>query len=424
MSSLSLNTLTVIGLGYIGLPTAAMFAKSGKHVVGVDTNKKVVNTVNNGSIHIFEKDLDKTVKKVVHDGFLKATTVIEPADVFIIAVPTPFFPLKNDSSIPKPDISFIKSASKSIAKVLKKDDLVILESTSPVGTTEQVAEWLAEERKDLSFPQTHGDQSDIRVAYCPERVIPGNVLNELVINDRVIGGMTDSCSRHAVEVYKIFVQGGFTITNSRTAEMVKLTENASRDVGIAFANELSLICDKLDVNVWELIELANLHPRVNILNPGPGVGGHCIAVDPWFIASEAPDKSKLITLARRINDGKSDWVVEEVKKAIQSHPKKDIKNILCLGLAYKPNIDDLRESPAKYIVEEITSAEIGDVFVVEPYINELPKSLIGHSNLVELKQGLALADILVILVAHSDFDIDLIKSMSELVIIDSCGLLQ
>lgn len=423
MSFKNLNTISVIGLGYIGLPTAAMFASFGKNVIGVDVSKNIVDFINDGHIHIVENNLDDIVKKVVQDKLLRATTNTEPADVFIIAVPTPFLPLQDDNSIPKPDISFIKAASKAIAKVLKKDNLVILESTSPVGTTEKMSDWLAEERKDLTFPHTHGDGSDIRIAYCPERVLPGNVINELVENDRVIGGMTNKCSQQAVEVYKTFVKGNCIVTNSRTAEMTKLTENASRDVGIAFANELSIICDKLDINVWELIDLANLHPRVNILNPGPGVGGHCIAVDPWFIASKAPAESKLITLARRINDGKPDWVVEEVKKAIQSHPKKDIKNILCLGLAFKPNIDDLRESPAKYIVEQIVSAEMGNVYVVEPNINELPKSLISKADLVDLEQGLILADILVILVAHSDFNSDQIKSMSELEIIDSCGLL-
>jgi UDP-N-acetyl-D-mannosaminuronic acid dehydrogenase len=423
LSTININSISVIGLGYIGLPTAAMFASCGKHVVGVDISQDAVDIINDGRIHIVEPGLEDLVKEVVHDGFLRATTVTESADVFVIAVPTPFLPLSDGESIPKPDLSYIKSASVAVAKVLKRGDLVILESTSPVGATEKMAGWLADERQDLTFPQTHSDQSDIRVAHCPERVLPGNVIKELVTNDRVIGGMTRSCSDAAIGVYKLFVQGSCRATNARTAEMAKLTENASRDVGIAFANELSLICDKLDINVWELIELANLHPRVNILQPGPGVGGHCIAVDPWFIASEAPAEARLITLARRVNDGKKDWVVGEIENAVDSHLKKGVKNILFLGLAFKPNIDDLRESPARYIVKKIVSSAIGNVFVVEPNISELPKSLVSQAELIGLQQGLALADIVVILVAHSDFDANLIKSMPQLVIIDTCGLL-
>jgi UDP-N-acetyl-D-mannosaminuronic acid dehydrogenase len=277
------NTISVIGLGYIGLPTAAMFASKEKKVIGVDVNQHVVDTINAGKIHIVEPELDVMVKKVVDGGLLKATISPEPADAFLIAVPTPFLPVKTEGSIPEPDLSYIEDAAKSIAKVLKKGDLVILESTSPVGTTEKMANWMAETRPQLSFPQTHGGASDIRVAYCPERVLPGHVVRELVNNDRVVGGMTEVCSAAAIELYKLFVEGECIVTNARTAEMVKLTENASRDVSIAFANELSVICDKINIDVWELIELANRHPRVNILQPGPGVGGHCIAVDPWLL---------------------------------------------------------------------------------------------------------------------------------------------
>jgi UDP-N-acetyl-D-mannosaminuronic acid dehydrogenase len=275
------STISVIGLGYIGLPTAAVFAARKLKVIGVDVNQKAVDTINGGQIHIVEPDLDIVVHAAVTEGYLRASTRPEPADAFLIAVPTPF---KDGHA---PDLSYIESASKSIAPVLKKGDLVILESTSPVGATEKMASWLADARPDLTFPQTHGEASDIRVAHCPERVLPGHVLRELVQNDRVIGGMTPKCSEAATRLYKLFVEGECIITNARTAEMCKLTENSFRDVNIAFANELSMICDKFDVDVWELIKLANRHPRVNILQPGPGVGGHCIAVDPWFIVSQA-----------------------------------------------------------------------------------------------------------------------------------------
>ncbi|MGC3339089.1 UDP-N-acetyl-D-mannosamine dehydrogenase, partial [Pseudomonas aeruginosa] len=302
---MSFQTISVIGLGYIGLPTAAVFASRQKKVIGVDVNQAAVDTINRGEIHIVEPDLDMVVHAAVTEGYLRATTSPEPADAFLIAVPTPF---KHEH---EPDLTFIEAASKSIAPVLKKGDLVILESTSPVGATEQMARWLAEFRPDLTFPQTHGETSDIRVAHCPERVLPGHVLRELVENDRVIGGMSEKCSEAASRLYKIFVKGECIITNARTAEMCKLTENSFRDVNIAFANELSIICDKLDINVWELIRLANRHPRVNILQPGPGVGGHCIAVDPWFIVSKTPDEAKLIRSAREVNDYKPFWVLEK-----------------------------------------------------------------------------------------------------------------
>jgi UDP-N-acetyl-D-mannosaminuronic acid dehydrogenase len=283
------NTISVIGLGYIGLPTAAMFASRKIKVIGVDVNQHAVDTINRGEIHIVEPELDSLVHAAVAEGYLKASTTPEAADAFLIAVPTPFKSSVNkgsDSEIPVPDLSYIKSAAEAIATVLKKGDLVILESTSPVGATEQMAEWLAEARSDLSFPQHAGEKADVNVAHCPERVLPGHVVRELVANDRVIGGMTAKCSERAIELYKTFVEGECLTTNARTAEMAKLTENSCRDVQIAFANELSIICDKLDIDVWELISLANRHPRINILQPGPGVGGHCIAVDPWFIVSK------------------------------------------------------------------------------------------------------------------------------------------
>lgn len=378
---MSFNIISVIGLGYIGLPTAAMFASKEKQVIGVDVNQHTVDTINAGKIHIVEPGLDAMVSKAFDRGFLKATTSPEPADAFLIAVPTPFLLCNDQDSIPEPDISYIKSAAKSVAKVLKKGDLVILESTSPVGATEQMSAWLAEERSDLTFPQTHGEESDIRVAHCPERVLPGHVVRELVENDRIIGGMTDKCSAAAIKLYKIFVNGECIETNARTAEMAKLTENASRDVGIAFANELSIICEDLDINIWELINLANRHPRVNILQPGPGVGGHCIAVDPWFIVSKSPNLAKLIKQARDVNDSKPSWVIEKVKSTVldvlQSNQNRGILDIkiACFGLAFKADIDDLRESPAMEITSKLSEWHSNEIMIVEPNIKELPKSL-------------------------------------------------
>lgn len=418
------TTISVIGLGYIGLPTAAVFASRKKQVIGVDVNQNAVDIINRGQIHIVEPDLDMVVHAAVTEGYLRATTQPEPADAFLIAVPTPF---KGDH---EPDLGYIESASKSIAPVLKKGDLVILESTSPVGATEQMAAWLAEARPDLSFPQTHGEDSDIRIAHCPERVLPGHVLRELVQNDRVIGGMTHKCSQLAISLYKIFVQGECIVTNARTAEMCKLTENSSRDVGIAFANELSMICDKLDINVWELISLANRHPRVNILQPGPGVGGHCIAVDPWFIVSKTPEEARLIRTAREVNDSKPKWVIEKVKRAVaeilrndQKKTEKDI-TIACFGLAFKPDIDDLRESPAVAITKQIMNSHAGTVYTVEPNIKELPKTFDNKADLVDITTATTESDIIVLLVDHKEF-----KGAKELLnnkalVIDTRGILE
>ncbi|MDO6776610.1 UDP-N-acetyl-D-mannosamine dehydrogenase [Shewanella sp. 3_MG-2023] len=404
---MSFETISVIGLGYIGLPTAAMFASRKKKVIGVDVNQHAVDTINQGKIHIVEPDLDMIVHAAVTEGFLKAVTQPEPADAFLIAVPTPFKPCQ-EGAIPEPDLSYIESACNGIAPVLKKGDLVILESTSPVGATEQVAEWLAEARPDLSFPQSAGEDADVNVAHCPERVLPGHVVRELVENDRVIGGMSKKCSERSVELYKTFVQGDCVITNARTAEMAKLTENSCRDVQIAFANELSVICDKLDINVWELISLANRHPRINILQPGPGVGGHCIAVDPWFIVSKTPEQAQLIHTARKVNDAKPGWVIEKVKLAIadflQANPTKTTKDvtIACYGLAFKPNIDDLRESPALGITAFISEMHTGLLVVVEPNIDLLPPQLSGI-ELVSSKKAFDIADIHVMLVDHQQF---------------------
>ena len=387
----------MIGLGYIGLPTAAVFASRKVNVVGVDINQHAVDTINQGKIHIVEPELDILVHATVKDGYLKAQTTPEAADAFIVAVPTPF---KGEDH--EPNLDYIQAAAKSLAKFLKKGDLVVLESTSPVGATEKMAQWLAEERPDLTFPQQNGEESDIRVAHCPERVLPGHVIKELVENDRIIGGMTAKCTASAIELYKIFVEGDCIATNARTAEMAKLTENASRDVQIAFANELSILCDKMGIDVWELITLANRHPRVNILQPGCGVGGHCIAVDPWFIVNAYPEDARLINTARLVNDGKPHFVVSKVKDAL-----KDIKNpkVACLGLAFKPDIDDLRESPALEITKMLSDIEGYEVLAVEPNVEELPKVLENRKNvkLVELEEALSDADVVVVLVKHREF---------------------
>ncbi|MDW7549433.1 UDP-N-acetyl-D-mannosamine dehydrogenase [Pseudoalteromonas peptidolytica] len=410
---MSFNTISVVGLGYIGLPTAAMFASRKKKVIGVDVNQHAVDTINRGEIHIVEPELDMIVHAAVKEGYLKATHTPEQADAFLIAVPTPF--KNSDSEIPEPDLSYIKAAAEAIAPVLKKGDLVILESTSPVGATEQMAEWLAEVRTDLTFPQQVGEESDIRIAHCPERVLPGHVVHELVENDRVIGGMTTMCSQAATELYKTFVEGECITTNTRTAEMAKLTENSFRDVNIAFANELSMICDKLDINVWELIKLANRHPRVNILQPGPGVGGHCIAVDPWFIVSKTPDEAKLIHTARTVNDAKPDWVINKVKLAIadflQANPTKTAKDITiaCYGLAFKADIDDLRESPALNIAQQIVEFHSGKVIAVEPNIKRLPNK-INSLQLSKLELAKNTADIHLLLVDHREFKNNSLKN--------------
>lgn len=389
------NKICVIGLGYIGLPTAAVFASRKVKVVGVDINKHAVDTINQGKIHIVEPNLDILVHSVVNDGFLKASMLPEEADAFIIAVPTPF---KGDNH--EPNLDYIKAASKSVAKVLKKGNLVILESTSPVGATEQMARWIAEERVDLTFPHQCGETSDIKIAHCPERVLPGQVIRELIENDRIIGGMTKKCTEHAVDLYKIVVKGECIKTDARTAEMAKLTENSFRDVNIAFANELSILCDKLNINVWELIKLANRHPRVNILQPGCGVGGHCIAVDPWFIVHQNPDEAKIIKTAREVNDDKPNFVIKKIKERVKGISQS---KIACLGLAFKPDIDDLRESPALDIVARLANEKY-QILAVEPNIKELPLRLQDKNvSLVCLNQALEEADIVVMLVKHREF---------------------
>ena len=398
---MSFETISVIGLGYIGLPTAAVFASKGKKVVGVDINAHAVDTINRGAIHIVEPDLDRVVQAAVERGDLRATTQPEAADAFLIAVPTPFMAER------QPDLRFVRAAALSIAPVLKKGDLVILESTSPVGSTEQMADWLAAARPDLRFPQHDGDP-DVFVAYCPERVLPGQIMTELISNDRVIGGMTPACSVRASDLYRIFLQGECVETTARTAEMCKLTENSFRDVNIAFANELSLICAAQQINVWELIALANRHPRVNILQPGPGVGGHCIAVDPWFIVAQNPDLARLIRTAREVNDAKPHWVLDQVKKALadclmQTGKRASDLTIACFGLAFKPNIDDLRESPAMEVAHLIADWHQGRTWVTEPHIQQIPDILATQATLVSTEQALQEADILVMLVDHHAF---------------------
>lgn len=402
MPVLAFKRISVIGLGYIGLPTAAMFASRKVEVVGVDVNQSAIDTINRGEVHIVEPDLDLVVRAVVKEGYLRATTVPEPAEAFLIAVPTPFKGENHD-----PDLGFIKAAARAIAPALRAGNLVVLESTSPVGATEAMADWLAEARPDLSFPQTAGEGSDIRIAHCPERVLPGKVMQELITNDRVIGGMTPACSARAVALYKTFVTGDCVIASGpRVAEMAKLTENSFRDVNIAFANELSLICDELGMDVWELIRLANRHPRVNILQPGPGVGGHCIAVDPWFIVSSAPAQSRLIRTAREVNDAKPHWVIDKVHAAIGlhllEHPDKTAADVTLAiyGLAFKPDIDDLRESPALAIARQIAAGHRGPLLVVEPNIDSLPEKL-GAARLIPIED--ARADIHVLLVDHKPF---------------------
>ena len=394
--------VSVVGLGYIGTPTAVILAQNNINVIGVDVSQKVVDTINAGELHIVEPGLGSVLKHVVEKGTLRATTKPEPADVFIITVPTPF------TAGHRPDLSYIKAATQSVAPVLKKGDLVILESTSPVGTTEQLADWLGEARPDISFPQQAGENADVQIAYCPERVLPGKILQELVNNDRVVGGMSAKASDMATALYRIFVEGTIAITNARTAEMCKLTENSFRDVNIAFANELSMICDKLNVNVWELIRLANRHPRVKILQPGCGVGGHCIAVDPWFIVSSTPDLARLVSTARQVNDHKPGWVIEkvlaardEILAAAPSRKESDL-SVAVLGLTFKPDIDDMRESPALAITIRLAEETSMSIKVVEPNISRRPQVLAGLS-LFPLELALKNADIILILVAHKEF---------------------
>lgn len=393
-----------MGLGYIGLPTAIIAAKHGINVLGVDINPGVVEMTNQGKLHIIEPGMEEYLQEVVNAGLLKASTTPEISDAYFMVVPTPF---KGNH---EPDISYVEAATRSVLPYLKEGDLYIIESTSPVGTTEKMQSLIFSERPEL--------KDKIYIAYCPERVLPGNVIYELVHNDRVIGGINEESTEKAIQFYGRFVQGTLHKTNSKTAEMCKLTENSSRDVQIAFANELSLICDKAGINVWELIELANKHPRVNILQPGAGVGGHCIAVDPYFITAEFPYESQLISKAREINNYKSFWCAEKVQNAILrfelEHHRKPV--VAMMGLAFKPNIDDLRESPAKYITTKVMQAcNNADILIVEPNVKE-------HKvfKLTDYKEAYEKADIVVFLTAHEPFKE--LPYMEDKVVLDFCGI--
>ena len=388
------TNVAVLGLGYIGLPTAAVVARSGAAVLGIDIHQHVVDTVNSGGVHIEEVDLDALVQGVVQRGLLRASTQIEPSDVFLIAVPTPF---DDDHA---PDVRHVLTAARSIAPVLKVGDIVILESTSPVGTTEQVRDALEVLRPDLKFPHAGNGAADIAIAYCPERVLPGRILVELIDNDRCIGGITPRCARKALAFYRTFVRGACITTTAKVAEMVKLSENAFRDVNIAFANELSLVSDKLGIDVWDVIALANRHPRVNILTPGPGVGGHCIAVDPWFIVHSAPELTPLIRTARNVNDGKTEHVIARASALIEAEAGR----VALLGLAFKANVDDFRESPAMKVAE-VLAAKFGPrIAIVEPHVGELPKVLADTgATLIDIDTALAECDTMIVLVDHDIF---------------------
>ncbi|WP_034259569.1 UDP-N-acetyl-D-mannosamine dehydrogenase [Aequorivita capsosiphonis] len=396
-------SVVMMGLGYIGLPTAALIASKGLNVTGVDISSRVVNTINEGKIHIVEPELDGLVHHVVKQGYLKASTKSVMADIYLIAVPTPF----RENHVP--DLSYVESAVKNIIPTLQKGALVILESTSPVGTTHKMQEIIFKERPEL--------KGEIFIAYCPERVLPGNVIYELEQNDRAIGGIDEASTEKAVNFYKHFVKGELHKTNSQTAEMCKLVENSSRDVQIAFANELSMICDKANINVWELIRLANKHPRVNILQPGTGVGGHCIAVDPWFIVSEFPEESKIIRSAREINNYKTEWAIEKVKNAALQFKIEQGRDavIACMGLAFKPNIDDLRESPALHVAEQLKTDGFNILFV-EPNLKSHDKF-----NITSPTEAKETCDIMVFLVAHNEFKG--LKIESQIQVLDFCGIL-
>jgi len=402
------KTVCVVGLGYIGLPTAALLASSGYHVVGVDLSQHAVETINQGRIHIVEPDLDAFVRSAVSAKRLSAYSAPQTCDIYMICVPTPFH---EDEAIPRPNIDYVLSATRSVAPFVKAGDLVILESTSPVGTTEAMAQVLAEAGVDLS---------DIHIAYCPERVLPGRIMTELVENDRVVGGLTAAATEAVSAFYRSFVRGAVLETDAKTAEMCKLTENSFRDVNIAFANELSMVCEKEGIDVWNLIRLANRHPRVNILQPGAGVGGHCIAVDPWFIVSRNPETARLIRSAREVNNSKTEWVIDRIKIATADASARLSRKprIACLGLAFKPDIDDLRESPAMHIVETLRNDGY-EVVAVEPNID-------NHDcvKLTSIDEALRHGDVLAILVKHQVFlDVDVKRQLAEAKALDFCGAL-
>jgi len=414
MKSDSKPDVCVVGLGYIGLPTAAVIARAGCKVLGLDVSQRVVDTINRGEIHIEEVDLDGLVQGVVARGLLSASVEVAPADVFVIAVPTPF---DKDHA---PDISYVLAASKTIAPVVKQGDIIILESTSPVGTTEQLRDMIAQMRPDLKIPGLTRETPDLAIAYCPERVLPGRILEELINNDRSIGGITPRCARKALAFYKRFVRGECVTTDARSAEMTKLVENAYRDVNIAFANELSMVSDRMGLDVWEVIRLANRHPRVNILSPGPGVGGHCIAVDPWFIVHGAPEETPLIRTARGVNDGKMHHVIKKADELVAANPSA---KIACLGLAFKANIDDFRESPARFVAARLARKYGTRVHIVEPYASELPIEFTDTgAHLIDVDTALETCDILIVLVDHDVFRVVPLAERADKLVYDTRGI--
>lgn len=416
MRGSELPEVCVVGLGYIGLPTAAIIARAGMKVLGVDVSDHVVDTINRGEIHIEEVDLDGLVHGVVQRGLLRAATAIAPADVFVIAVPTPF----EKDGHHTPDVSYVLSAAREVAKVLKAGDVVILESTSPVGTTEQMRDMIAQVRPDLKLPGLSGETPDISIAYCPERVLPGRILEELANNDRSIGGITPRCARKALAFYKRFVRGTCVTTDARSAEMTKLVENAYRDVNIAFANELSIISDAMGLDVWEVIRLANRHPRVNILQPGPGVGGHCIAVDPWFIVHGAPEESPLIRTARGVNDAKIHHVIARACEMVEANPGA---KVACLGLAFKANIDDFRESPARLVAATLARRFGERIHVVEPYAAQLPIEFTDTgARLIDIDTALEDCGILIPLVDHDVFKVVPLAERADKLVYDTRGI--
>ena len=412
----SLPQVSVIGLGYIGLPTAAIIARSGMQVHGVDVSQAVVDTINRGEIHIEEVDLDGLVQGVVQRGLLRAGTEVQPADVFVIAVPTPF----HKDGAHTPDLTYVLAAAQNVARVLKPGDTVILESTSPVGTTEAMRDMIAAERPDLSVPGLCQGTPDVSIAYCPERVLPGHILKELIENDRSIGGITPRCARKALSFYKRFVRGTCVTTDARSAEMTKLVENAYRDVNIAFANELSVVSDAMGLDVWEVIRLANRHPRVNILSPGPGVGGHCIAVDPWFIVHGAPNETPLIRTARGVNDGKIHHVIARAAALVEANPAA---RVACLGLAFKANIDDFRESPARLVAATLARRFGSRIRIVEPYAAELPREFEGTgAQQVDIDTALEDCEVMIVLVDHDVFKSVPLAERADKLVYDTRGI--
>lgn len=408
--------VSVIGLGYIGLPTAAIIARAGMKVHGIDICHEVVETINRGEIHIEEVDLDGLVQGVVQRGLLRAETEVKPADVFVIAVPTPF----HKDGAHTPDLSYVLAAARSVAAVLKPGDMVILESTSPVGTTEAMRDMIASERQDLQLPGLCEGTPDIAIAYCPERVLPGRILEELTNNDRSIGGITPRCARKALGFYKRFVRGTCVTTDARSAEMTKLVENAYRDVNIAFANELSIVSDAMGLDVWEVIRLANRHPRVNILSPGPGVGGHCIAVDPWFIVHGAPKETPLIRTARGVNDGKIHHVIARATELVEAHPQA---KVACLGLAFKANIDDFRESPARLVAATLARTFGERIYIVEPYAVGLPREFEATgATQISVDSAIEHCSIMIVLVDHDIFKSIPLAERASKIVYDTRGI--